>query len=88
LTAHGADPLSSDFTAQVRQRPAIRRIVREAVLAWYHGLTGDAVERVSRQSAAVLAHTFRQLAGSRPVYYLWASDESGWGLIDRGQAQS
>jgi hypothetical protein len=70
----------------VRERPVVRRAVHQAVLTWYRGQTADGAQRVSRQSATVLARTFRQLAGSRPVYYIWARDESGWDLIHRGHA--
>ena len=54
---------------------------------WYEGTTCCGESRVQRQAPTFLAHTFRQLAGSQPVYYLWSRDERGWALIDRGQSE-
>jgi GNAT superfamily N-acetyltransferase len=73
LAELGADPLSSEFCGHVARRPRVRRLVGGAVYRWYCSVTrGDAAaKRVTGQSAASLALTFRQLVGSRPVYYLW-----------------
>jgi hypothetical protein len=73
LAEVGADPLSPEFRGQVARRPRVRRLVARAVYRWYCSVTrGEAAaKRVLGQSAASLAHTFQQLAGSRPVYYLW-----------------
>jgi GNAT superfamily N-acetyltransferase len=83
LTKMGVDPLDADFVKQVRRRPAVRRIVAGAVADWYRSTTGGGERRVARQSTTFLAQTFRQLAGSQPVYFLWAGDPEGWALIDR-----
>jgi hypothetical protein len=85
LRVLGADPLVADFVEQVRRRAAVRRLVTRAVRGWYQGMTGVGERRVSRHTATTLAQTFRQLAGSQPVYYLWADNARGWALIDRGQ---
>jgi ABC-type lipoprotein export system ATPase subunit/GNAT superfamily N-acetyltransferase len=79
----GADPMAADFVAQVCRRPAVRRVVTRAVFNWYRSATGAGRTRVERQSPAVLAQTYRQLAGSRPVYFIWSADRPGWTLIDR-----
>jgi ABC-type iron transport system FetAB ATPase subunit/GNAT superfamily N-acetyltransferase len=73
LAELGADPLSPEFAGQVARRPHVRRLVGRAVYRWYCSVTrGDvAARRVMGQSAVSLALTFRQLVGSRPVYYLW-----------------
>jgi ABC-type lipoprotein export system ATPase subunit len=71
LLAEGVDPLGADFVEQVRSRPAIRRMITEVVLGWYRGATSLAKHRVEQHTATTLAQTFRQLAGSQPVYYLW-----------------
>lgn len=84
LHGMGADPFSADFAEQVCRRLTVRRLVAQAAVAWYRGITGDGEHRVSRQTPTLLAQTFRQLAGSRPVYYLWARDPQGWESISRG----
>jgi len=73
LAEIGADPLSPEFPGQVARRPRVRRLVGRAVYQWYCGLTkcDVAAERVAKQSAEVLARSYRQVVGSRPVYYLW-----------------
>ena len=65
--------------------PAVRRLVTRCVHGWYQGMTGVGERRVRQHTPTTLAQTFRQLAGSQPVYYLWARDARGWALIDRGQ---
>ncbi len=65
------DPLGEDFAEQVKRRPAVRRVVRQEVFDWLRATTGGGEKRVSRWGPEALAMTFRQLAGSRPVYYLW-----------------
>jgi len=82
LAAMGVDPLGADFVSQVRRRQSVRRIVAEAVFDWYRSTTGGGEQRVARQTATVLARTFRQLAGSQPVYFLWSRDREGWALIE------
>jgi len=85
LRAMGADLLAADFVEQVRRRPAVRRLVTRGVRVWYQGMTGAGERRVTQHTPTTLAQTFRQLAGSQPVYYLWAKKVEGWALIDRGQ---
>jgi ABC-type phosphate/phosphonate transport system ATPase subunit/GNAT superfamily N-acetyltransferase len=87
LREAGADPLSVDFVAQVCRRPAVRKLVTRCVLKWFHATSANADTRLARQTPRELAQTFRQLAGSEPTYYLWAADEAGWGLIERGCAE-
>ena len=87
LRAAGADPLAADFASQVCRRPAIRRIVANTVFNWYRSTTGGGERRVERQSPAVLARTYRQLAGSQPVYFIWAADAKGRRLIDKHLAR-
>ncbi|MEP0843131.1 MAG: AAA family ATPase [Phycisphaerae bacterium] len=86
LLAMGADPLSADFETRVGERPEARALVEQSVRDWYRSMTGGGRERVERQSARTLARTFRQLVGSRPVYYLWAQDAEGWAVIERAMA--
>jgi energy-coupling factor transporter ATP-binding protein EcfA2 len=83
----GADPLSPDFAKAVIHNPVVRATVEKAVGDWYRCTTGGGEARVARQSPAVLARTFRQLIGSRPVYYLWARDRAGWDLMTRSMAE-
>lgn len=85
LRVTGADPLRADFVSQVCRRPAVRRLVARGVLNWYRATSCAGDERLAQQTPTQLAQTFRQLAGSEPVYYLWAADVEGWELIDRGQ---
>ncbi len=82
LRAAGADPLAADFVDQVRRRPAVRRIVARTVECWHRATRGKRTD-IEDQTPTLLAHTYRQLAGSRPVYYLWAADRAGWATIDR-----
>ena len=86
LRAAGADPLAADFVTQVCRRPMIRHIVAKAVFDWYRSSTADGEKRVERQSPRMLAQTYRQLAGSRPVYFIWAADRRGRALIERNLA--
>ena len=81
LARMGVDPLDADFAAQVRARPAVRQVVVEAVRAWYRATTGGLAERRCRQADGRLPQVFRQLAGSRPVYYIWARDAADWRMI-------
>ncbi|NLX23614.1 MAG: hypothetical protein GXY55_18330 [Phycisphaerae bacterium] len=84
LRAAGADPLALDFVAQVCRRPAVRRIVAASVQDWYSSTTGGSADRASRLSPMALAQTFRQLAGSQPVYFIWSGDNRGRQLIQAG----
>lgn len=72
LRSGGADPLSAGFVSEVCRQPRIRRMVTQAVFDWYRAGAENAAERVARQSASMLAQTFRRLVGSQPVYYLWS----------------
>ncbi|HUW84579.1 MAG TPA: hypothetical protein VMZ31_17490 [Phycisphaerae bacterium] len=65
------DPLVEDFAEQVKRRPAVRRLVRQVAFDWLRATTGGGEKRVLRWGPEALAMTFRQLVGSRPVYYLW-----------------
>ncbi len=71
LAALDVDPCRRDFVMQVSRRPRVRRLVAELVYRWYQATTAGGERRVERQSPQLLAHTFRGLVGSRPVYYLW-----------------
>ncbi len=74
LRSLGADPLSAEFVSAACRRPEVRRIVARAVFDWYRGGVVSAGRRVEAQGPAELATTFRQLVGSRPVYYLWSRE--------------
>jgi len=87
LRATGADPLAADFVSQVCRRPSVRRVVAEGVFNWYRTTTGGGEQRVARQSPRILAQTFRQLAGSQPVYFIWAGDDRGRAIIDENTEQ-
>lgn len=82
LRAEGADPLEADFVSQVRCRPAVRRVVAREVASWYRATTGGGEDRVARQTPTFLAHTYRQLAGSQPVYFIWAVTEEDREFIE------
>ncbi len=84
LQAAGADPLGVDFVSQVCRRPVVRRLVSKCVHRWYQATSCNADEKLANQTPRQLAQTFRQLAGSEPVYYIWAADEAGWKLIEHG----
>ena len=73
LQSLGAAPMTPEFAAQVGRRPRVRRLVAQVIYRWYCGLTNSqaARRRVERQSAEKLAQSYRQLRGSRPVYFLW-----------------
>lgn len=83
LARLGADPGSPQFERQVARRPALHRLVARTVREWYlaHTTAEAADRRVRRQPAAVLARTFRQIVGSRPVYYLWTAPKRGARLV-------
>jgi ABC-type lipoprotein export system ATPase subunit len=82
LRAAGADPLAADFVSQVYRRPGIRQMVAREVYNWYRATTGAGEQRVARQSPADLARTYRQLAGSQPVYFIWGRSAEDWAVID------
>mgnify|MGYP000458762639 CR=1 FL=1 len=67
----GADPMSPEFEKQVCRRPRLRAAVSELVAQWYGATTAGGEKRVERQSSQMLARLFRNLVGSKPVYYLW-----------------
>ncbi len=71
VNALGADPLSPDFENQVCRRPKLRAAVSQLVAQWYEATTAGGEKRVERQSSQMLARLFRNLIGSKPVYYLW-----------------
>ena len=75
----GADVASADFVRTVCCHPRARRIVTQAVAAWYRPSVGNAERRAARQTPAALARTFRQIVGSQPVYYLWSRDAASAG---------
>ncbi len=74
LRRQGADPLARDFDRHVARRREVRNVVAHVVRRWYEATTGVGRDRVATQSPRVLAQTFRQLAWSQPVYYLWHRD--------------
>lgn len=76
----GVDPLAADFVNQVCRRPTIRKLVTRSVNDWYRSTTGNP-QRAERLSPMALAQTFRQSAGSQPVYFIWARDEAGRALL-------
>jgi len=82
LRAAGADPLEAAFTSHVRCRPAVRRVVAREVANWYRATTGGGEQRVRKQTPTVLAQTYRQLAGSQPVYFIWAAANEDRELIE------
>lgn len=71
LCDQDVDPFSREFVTHVARRPRIRRIVAALVYQWYQATTAGGEKRVERQSADMLAQTFRGIVGSRPVYFLW-----------------
>lgn len=76
VRAEGTDPFSADFVGDVCRKPRLRRLVAGAVADWYRGMTAGGKQRALRQEPATLARTFRQLLGSRPVYYLWSRENA------------
>ena len=85
LRALGADPLAADFASQVCRRPVVRRAVAEAVQQWYRATSNANLSRPTEPTPTYLAQTFRQIAGSQPVYYLWARDEAGWAALEQAE---
>ncbi len=81
LRRQGVDPLGNDFERTVGERPEIRGVVADVVRQWYRATTAATRDRVAGQSPSVLAQTFRQLVGSRPVYYLWHREGEGFGTV-------
>jgi len=71
LSECGADPFARDFEVQVCRRRRVREIVSRVVYAWYQATTAGGKRRVAKQSPCLLAQAFRNLIGTRPVYYLW-----------------
>lgn len=93
LRRQGADPLDRDFEEKVARRRKIRAVVADVVRDWYQATTGAKRDRVAGQTPKLLAQTFRQLAGSEPVYYVWNRDGDrfdtpGPGSGDRGTTQT
>ncbi len=74
LRRQGADPFAADFETQLAACPAVQGVVADVVRGWYRATTGARRDRVASQSPRLLAQTFRQLACSQPVYYLWHRD--------------
>jgi len=71
LRAMDVDPTGPDFVKQVCRRPRVRAIVSKVMHDWYRATTAGREHRVIHQSPQFLAHTFRNVIGSTPVYYLW-----------------
>jgi hypothetical protein len=71
LESMGVDPRHRDFLDEVRCRPAVFDVVREAVRHWYAATTGTGAPRVEHQPPELLAKLFRAVSASSPVYYLW-----------------
>jgi ABC-type lipoprotein export system ATPase subunit/GNAT superfamily N-acetyltransferase len=88
LRAAGADPLAADFVSQVCRRPAIRQMVAREVFNWYRATTTAGQQRVARQSPTELARTYRQLAGSQPVYFIWGRRAEDWAVIDAAMTEA
>lgn len=86
LAAMDVEPLSPDLAEALRANACAREVVVRVVGDWYRGRTADGEARARRLEPEVLARTFRQLAGSRPVYYLWARDEAGWEVVRQGMS--
>lgn len=89
LRAMNVDPAAHDFAWQVARNRTVRSIVMGVVADWYAGTTGGGAARVTRQSAAFLARTFRSLTSLRPVYYLWKNKRRIGGGVrkdDKGKA--
>ncbi|HQA43467.1 MAG TPA: hypothetical protein PK579_02815 [Phycisphaerae bacterium] len=78
----GADPLDAGFVDAVRDNESVSKLVSQAVGDWYRSITAGGEARAQRLSARALAQTYRQIVGSRPVYYLWAADDEGNQLIE------
>jgi len=76
LRAMDVDPNAREFVMHVSRRRRVREIVSGIVYDWYAATTAGGECRVERQSAQLLAQTFRGLIGSRPVYYLWRKGEA------------
>ena len=65
------DAFGPDFVNQVCRRPRVRKVVAKLIYQWYQATTGAGEKRVAKQSPEFLAHAFRGLVGSQPIYYLW-----------------
>ncbi len=76
LRSMDVDPQSTEFAIDVARRPAVRKVVAQAVADWYAATTAGGENRAERQSPETLARTFRGLIGVRPVYYLWRRPDS------------
>ncbi|MBP7935861.1 MAG: hypothetical protein KA354_14545 [Phycisphaerae bacterium] len=75
LRTEGVDPWAADFVVRMCQRPAARQRVADSIVTWYRGMTRSGRQRVARLTPSTLAQVFRQIAGSRPVYFWWQSQE-------------
>jgi ABC-type lipoprotein export system ATPase subunit/GNAT superfamily N-acetyltransferase len=65
------DPLGTDLVDQVKRRPVVRRLARRVIADWLRATTAGGERRVVRWGCEAVAVMFRQVVGSRPVYYLW-----------------
>jgi len=65
------DPLGTDLVDQVKRRPVVRRLARRVLADWLRATTAGGERRVVRWGPEAVAVMFRQVVGSRPVYYLW-----------------
>ena len=65
------DPLGTDLVDQVKRRPMVRRLARRVIGDWLRATTAGGERRVVRWGPEAVAVMFRQVVGSRPVYYLW-----------------
>ncbi len=74
LAALGADPLAPDFERQVRDRREVRNLVARWVHRWLQATTGRPIERIRAMTPRQLAAACVQMAGPRPVYYLWSAE--------------
>jgi ABC-type lipoprotein export system ATPase subunit len=65
------DPFSDDFPRMISRHPRVRRMVQETIDSWTAAMQGGARYCTADKSPLLLAHTFRQLIGEPPLYYLW-----------------
>ena len=67
----GLRPEDPGLERAIAQRPQVRELVVQAVTAWYRATTGAGRRRAAARTNRGLAESFRVMAGTAPVYYLW-----------------
>ena len=71
MKALGVDPYAENFSRRIARHPRVRRLVESTLRDWSRTTHSAGLSHLSKRNSEDLAHLFRQVVGSPPMYYLW-----------------